>query len=257
MFPKVGEVPAMIRPDDIGSGAFKSNNPAASEVRRLFLDLKDHYGPQHWWPADSRFEIMIGAVLVQRTTWTSAAAAVERLRAAGGLACNTLALMTVRRLEPHLRGAGFFRRKAVLLIALAQLVRAHGGVRGLDRLDTPSLRSLLLSMDGIGPETADTILLYAFDRPVFVVDAYALRLIRRLGITLPDSPPHLQGIVAAELGDAAQLNEFHALIVEHGKRHCRAKPQCTGCCLRNRCASQLAGKTSQPCDPPGQVRADI
>ncbi len=247
----------MIRSDVIGSGVIKSNHAAASAIRRVFLDLKGHYGPQHWWPADSRFEIMIGAVLVQRTTWTSAAAAVERLRGAGALAWNSLALMNARRLEPLLRGAGFFRRKAVRLIALAQLVQAHGGLRGLDRLDTPSLRSLLLTMDGIGPETADTILLYAFDRPVFVIDAYALRLIRRLGISLPEGTSHLQGTVVAELGDAAQLNEFHALIVEHSKRHCRAKPQCNRCCLRNRCARYRDDETSQQCVPPKQVRADI
>jgi endonuclease III related protein len=209
-------------------------------IAELFERMLDRYGPQQWWPAEDEFEVMVGAVLVQRTAWRNAELAIAALRAAQLLDPVTLSETPPERIAGLIRSAGFYRRKAPLLVRIASFVLDGGGVPCLADLDTASLRERLLAIDGIGPETADAILLYAFHRPVFVIDTYALRLFERLqGVTRIASPAELRDRVIASLPRSARLNEFHALIVEHGKRHCRARPECVGCCVRNLCRSAL------------------
>ena len=181
--------------------------------------------------------MMAGALLTQRTTWRNAEQALASLRRADMLSARVLALLPVSTLEALIRSTGTFRVKAVRLRALARWYVDAGGYESLRHRSTLELRSELLGLEGIGPETADDILVYAFARPVFVVDAYARRILSRYGWAKEDEPYEaLSGAVARALGrDAAILGEFHALLVEHGKRHCRATPRCSGCPLGARC----------------------
>ncbi len=208
----------------------------AGQFAWLFRRLLAQHGAQHWWPAASRFEIIVGAMLVQRTTWHNAAAAVDALRGEDLLDAGALSEAPVLRIRRLIRPAGFHSRKPPRLKSLAAYIHAAGGVEGLDCLSTAELRDQLTALDGIGAETADAILLYAFERPVFVVDAYALRLFSRLSgrPTLP-RPDWLRSTVVADLADSSHLNEFHALIVAHCKTICRRTPRCEQCSVQSLC----------------------
>lgn len=208
-----------------------------SRLRTVLDRLAGAYGPQEWWPARDPFEMMAGALLTQRTTWRNAERAIASMRREGVLSPETLALVPVSRLEALVRMAGTFRTKAVRLKALARWYTDTGGRDALAARPTANLRSELLALPGIGPETADDILVYAFTRPVFVVDAYARRILSRYGWAQGDEPyEQLSDTVARAIGpDATLLGEFHALLVEHGKRYCRAAPRCAGCPLAAEC----------------------
>lgn len=205
-------------------------------VQALLTRLEQAYGAQQWWPADGAFEVIVGAVLVQRTTWHNAAAAIGILRARGLLSCKALASARIRRLESCVRTAGFYRTKAVRLRAIARHVRDCGGVDVLAGRPTAGLRDELLGLPGIGEETADAILLYAFDRPVWVSDAYSRRLLARLAGD-DWSGAHESSYVEplVRRGNTRALKELHALVVEHGKRCCKTQPECARCILRTRC----------------------
>jgi endonuclease-3 related protein len=178
---------------------------------------------------------MVGAVLVQRTTWRNAARAVAELRAVGLLDSNALANAAEPQVRHRIAAAGFYNTKAKRLIGLARFVEGAGGTDSLGALETKTLRERLLGVDGVGPETADAILLYAFERPACVVDAYLRRWHARMsGVESDDDA--LRKRVLAALPGAAELNGFHALIVMHGKQHCRSRPICDDCCLRKECA---------------------
>ena len=208
-----------------------------SAARTIFQRLAAAYGPQDWWPARDPFEMMAGALLTQRTAWRNAERAIASLRRAGALSPEVLAVLPPPALEALIRPAGTFRAKAARLRVLAQWYIDAGGRGSLMRRPTVELRAELLGLPGIGPETADDILVYVFARPVFVVDTYARRIFSRFGSAgKEESYEQLSAAVAGALGrDAAVLGEFHALLVEHGKRHCRATPRCTGCPLEARC----------------------
>ncbi len=208
-----------------------------SKLRAIFDRLAAAYGPQGWWPARGPFEMMAGALLTQRTAWRNAELAIASLRRAGALSPEVLAVLPTPALEALVRPAGTFRAKAARLRALARWYVEAGGREPLMRRPTPELRSELLGLPGIGPETADDILVYVFARPVFVVDTYARRIFSRYGWARGDEPyDRLSATVAGALRrDATVLGELHALLVEHGKRHCRATPRCPGCPLAAQC----------------------
>lgn len=207
----------------------------------IYHRLLAHYGPQHWWPTitGSRWEVMLGAVLVQRTTWRNADRALKNLLSALGPAglSDPAALLSAPdgRLVELLRPAGHFNRKPRTLKLLAQLVLDLGGADALSTSpeSATALRVRLLGTWGIGPETADAILLYALGRTVFVADAYALRLGARWGVLAADaSYAEVQGAFSENLPqDVGLFNEYHALIVEHGKQLCRPVPLCDLCPL--------------------------
>lgn len=183
---------------------------------------------------------MIGAVLTQNTAWRNVEHALANLRTRGGLSLHGIRRMPVNDLSRCLRPAGYYNVKARRVRALCEWLGARGGVAALKSTSTTGLRSDLLSVHGIGPETADAILLYAFDRPVFVVDAYTRRLAHRLGWIAEEEPYDAlrQGFESALGVDAGVFNELHALIVAHGKAHCRSRPSCVECCLRSMCQFQ-------------------
>ncbi len=209
--------------------------------RALYRRLLDAYGPQHWWPADDVFEMMLGAVLIQHTAWPNASRAIDNLRNAGLLAPKLLHEAGLDRIMALIRPAGVYRVKARRIQTFVRWYRSQGEYSALRALQTSELRRALLQIHGIGPETADDILVYAFGRPVFVVDAYARRLFGRYGLARGDER-YLQLKAMVEAGfseDASMLGEFHALIVEHGKQSCRPKPLCESCRLRTHCAWAL------------------
>lgn len=209
------------------------------QLLRIYQSLYDVHGLQHWWPARSHFEVMVGAVLVQNTSWQhSARPAVLALKRAKQLSPAKITALPSAKLAKLIRSSGTHGVKAKRLKALSRWLLGQGGVARARRLDTDSLRQSLLAVHGIGPETADCILLYVFDRPVFMADAYARRFLGRLGMKfVPDNYESVRRKVQAVLpADAAMYNEFHALIVRHSKELCRVQPLCERCALRRNCA---------------------
>jgi endonuclease-3 related protein len=207
----------------------------ADTLTEIYRRLLAAYGPQHWWPADSPLEVMIGAVLTQNTAWHAVEKAMANLKSRGLLSVQALRRIPQEELAPLLRPAGYFRLKTRRLKNLISLVSgAYGG--DLERMaiaGTPELREALLKVNGIGPETADSILLYAFRRPVFVVDAYTLRVMSRHGLIGSEATYHgLQELFLEHLAeDEVIFNEYHALLVRVGKAHCRRTPLCPECPL--------------------------
>ncbi|MFQ5754677.1 MAG: endonuclease III domain-containing protein [Acidiferrobacterales bacterium] len=212
-------------------------------MRGTFERLFAAYGPRGWWPGDSIFEIMVGAVLTQNTAWTNVEKAISNLRHAKALSPEAIVGAHPRRLASLIRPSGYFNVKARRLRALCRWLLAQGGIKKLARMDTQALRLALLSVHGVGRETADDILLYAFARPVFVIDAYTRRIFTRLGmIAGTEDYEGLRRMFEQVLGaDVALYNEYHALIVRHGKDVCRKKPQCNSCCLAAICSAHGEG----------------
>lgn len=201
--------------------------------------LRRAYGPQpHWWPGDSPFEIMIGAILTQNTQWSNVETALTQLKQRNCLDPHTLAELPQAELQTAIRCSGYYRQKSQRIQRFCRWLIEQGGVTELTRIETTSLRNQLLSLNGIGPETADDILLYGLQRPVFVIDAYTRRLATRLGWHVEkESYDHWQSCFEAQLPKSVELfGEFHGLIVLHAKKHCNKKPNCSECCCRTICS---------------------
>ena len=205
-------------------------------LSRFYITLLESFGPQGWWPARTRCEVICGAILTQNTTWRNATLALKNLRKAGLLAWQLLRQVSLGELEEMVRPAGFYRQKAKALHNFANWIdQAHGG--SLDALfsqGTARARAQLLALNGIGPETADAILLYAGRQPVFVADAYTRRVISRHQLLSPEADyDSAQQYLHQHLTpDEALFNEFHALLVEAAKRYChRNVAHCEECPL--------------------------
>lgn len=210
--------------------------PTFAEVYRRLYDCN---GKQHWWPAESPFEVMVGAVLTQNAAWANVERAIDNLKESGTLTAAAIVQTHPRRLASRLRPSGYFNIKAKRLRALCRWLLDAGDVEAVAEWSTESLRKALLGINGVGPETADDILLYAFHRPVFVIDAYTRRIFHRLGlITGMEDYETLRCIFETSLqSEVGLFNEYHALIVLHGKDVCRKRPLCNLCCLREACPS--------------------
>ncbi len=208
-------------------------------IREVFDRLMAAFGPQGWWPAETPFETMVGAILTQNTAWTNVELAVGRLKAAGAMDARTLLDMPDVELQTLIRPAGTFRVKAGRLKAFLTYFVSRYGADVSRMMDVPTgrLREELLSVNGIGPETADCILLYALNRPSFVVDAYARRVFGRLGLVDPgiEYRDIKRRFEAALPVDTEVYNEYHALIVALGKRVCLPAPRCGACVLNSIC----------------------
>ena len=227
-----------------------SGRTGAADVRDVYQRLFDAYGPQRWWPGDTPFEVIVGAILTQSAAWTNVEKAVANLKAAGALSLEGIDRLDEADLARLLYPAGYYNAKARKLKAIVALVADRFG-GDLDRLlvaPVEELRPLLLATHGIGPETADSILLYAAGRPVFVVDAYTRRLLARLAIEpATDGYESWRSLFESALPeDAALFNEYHALIVRHGKERCRRQPLCEGCPLLDVCPTGQAGTSRRP-----------
>lgn len=211
-------------------------DPTKARLLRLYRGLERQFGPQHWWPGRTSFEIAVGAVLTQNTAWINAARAVAALRARGLLSPHRLDALPETELASVIRSAGTYRLKARRLRAFTQwLIERFGGrFLGMRRAPLSSVRRELLRVPGLGPETVDSILLYSAGRPVFVADAYARRVLARHRIIAPNAAyEDVRAFMETHLpSDPALFNECHALLVALGKRYCRTRPRCDECPLR-------------------------
>jgi endonuclease-3 related protein len=211
-------------------------DPTKARLLRLHVALERRFGPQRWWPARTAYEVAVGAVLTQHTAWTNAARAVAALSARRLLRPARVAALAEGALAAVIRPAGTYRVKARRLRALTLwlLARFDGRFDGLRRAPLAPLRREMLAIPGLGPETADAILLHAAGRPVFVADAYVRRVLARHRL-LPSGAGYeeARGFVQAHLpSDPALFNELHALLVAVAKSHCRTVARCEGCPLR-------------------------
>lgn len=209
---------------------------STGHILRGFYDaLYRAYGPQGWWPGRTRTEIVVGAILTQNTNWRNAERAIAQLRAAGLLDWAALQEVSAEDLAERIRPAGYYNIKARRLKNLVAWLwaRHDGDFDGLASMNVGDLREQLLGIHGVGPETADSILLYGLDLPSFVVDAYTARVAGRHGL-IDDGAGYeaLKSLFEDSLpADAEMFNEYHALLVEVGKRHCRPRARCDGCPL--------------------------
>ncbi len=205
----------------------------------VYDSLLSTYGAQHWWPGDSGFEMMVGAVLTQATAWANVEKAISNLRSANALTPQAIRVIGQVELAKLVYPSGYYNAKARKLKALAQYLgdRFADDLDAMAREDMDSLRRELLSVHGIGEETADDILLYVAGQPSFVVDTYTRRLFWRLGLA-PEMGSYGQyrAVFMAHLPrDAELFAEYHALIVRHGREVCTKTPACEGCCLLEVC----------------------
>jgi len=209
----------------------------------VFDALYSTYGPQYWWPGDSPFEVIVGAILTQNTAWQSVANAIDNLKRQRLLDADALLDAEPETVKALIAPAGFFNVKYDRLRNVLEYLRSHDmDLERFRHLPIDDLRAELLQVKGIGPETADSILLYGFGRPVFVVDAYTRRLFSRLGYEWMDKAPYdqIQRFFMEKAPSYMGLyNEYHALIVAHCKETCKNKPLCADCCLRACCAGCL------------------
>ena len=206
---------------------------------RIYERLFHAYGPQHWWPGDSPFEIIIGAILTQSTAWTNVEKALNNLKNAGVLSPESLRDIPEADLARLIQPSGYFNAKAKKVKAfMAYLWDArHGDLDSLLHGNPVCLRDELLSIYGIGPETADDIVLYAAVMPSFVIDAYTRRILQRLGLDQGATTyDEYQQVFHTSLPpDMPLFNEYHGLLVKHGKDVCKKRPVCAGCCLLEVC----------------------
>lgn len=210
-----------------------------SNLMVIYQRLLNDYGTHDWWPAQTPFEVVIGAILTQNTNWKNVEQALNNLRRAEALNPETIRQLSTPKLERLIRPSGFFRQKSERLKLFCQ----HLKERHQDRLDLwlkqdfDQVRNELLDLKGIGPETADSIMLYAGQRLTFVVDAYTNRVFTRLGLLKgKEKYAEVRKMFMREVEpDVKIYNEYHALIVNHCKEHCRKKPLCQDCPLFDMC----------------------
>lgn len=218
-----------------------SASGSARLLRRMYDKLVAAYGAQAWWPAETAFEVVVGAYLTQNTSWRGVEKSILNLKAHGAMSVAGVRGLSEERLRELIRPSGFMIRKAAAIKAFVAFLDAeHGG--SLDSLAAeplPAARTRLLALPGVGPETADAILLYALGRPAMVVDEYLRRVATRHGL-LPEGAKYaeIQALAVGSMsGEGAETlirhcNEFHALMVMIGKNHCGPRPKCEGCPLR-------------------------
>jgi len=225
---------------------------SATRLRTLYETLAAHYGPQHWWPSQSPLETIVGACLTQGTAWTAVERSLANLRQHNLLHFEALRNLPIDELCELIRPSGFMQRKAATLQAILKLIHTQygGSIEAFARVPPAEARAQLLAVSGIGPETADAILLYALNQPAMVVDEYLRRVTLRHGLAPSGASYHaLQQLALSAFADeqdptalADHCNEFHALIVQIGKDHCRRSPNCARCPLRADIDAHLQGK---------------
>ncbi|MDD5595658.1 MAG: endonuclease III domain-containing protein [Candidatus Omnitrophica bacterium] len=209
--------------------------------RKLFTfygKLYRYFGPQKWWPAESPFEVMVGAILTQNTSWGNVEKAIRNLKAKKVLSAKKLNQLSGKKLALLIRPSGFYNLKSKRLKKFLQFFFSHfgGKIRKMAAADVLSLRQQLLSVKGVGRETADSILLYALNKPIFVVDAYTRRIFSRHKLIPEDAIyDEIQGLFMRNLKNEAKLfNEYHALLVKLGKEFClKRRPRCEACPLKS------------------------
>lgn len=205
------------------------------ELKSIYNALHRYYGPTHWWPGDSPFEVVVGAILTQNTAWPNVEKAIATLKSNHMLSPRSLLAAPIEQLENTIRSAGYYHQKAERLRRFCYYLLEHydGSIAKMSRRPLYELREELMNLNGIGPETADDILLYACEKPIFVVDAYTKRILFRCGL-IPEKIRYenLQQLIQDSITpEIKTYKEFHGLIVWLGKDFCRKIPHCQGCPL--------------------------
>ena len=206
-----------------------------NKLKKIYNTLYSHYGNLNWWPADTPFEVIVGTILTQNTAWSNVEKAIERFE--GDLSPERVMSLSMEELQEIIRPAGFFRQKAQYLKAVTEWFISYDCNIDLIRKHSLSdIRAELLKVRGVGNETADSILLYAFGLPSFVVDAYTMRFFRRFPVAAGNTYMEVKNYCEKELpSDIEVYSHFHALIVHNGKEHCKKKTECAGCPLEKYC----------------------
>jgi endonuclease-3 related protein len=221
-----------------------ARQPTTAILLEIYHKLIDRYGPQRWWPARGPFEVIVGAILTQSTAWNNVEKAIDNLRKSGCLSAAALRGLSEPDLAALVRPCGYYNVKARRLRSFVRWLGEsfHDDLDRMFARDVGELRRELLGVHGIGEETADSILLYAGDRPVFVIDAYTRRIFGRLGLApARDSYAAFQAMFMDSLPtDARLFNEYHALLVHLGKESCRQTPRCPECPLVDKCRCQIS-----------------
>ena len=220
------------------------------DLLRLYDRMNARFGDLHWWPADGPFEVMVGAILTQNTAWTNVEKAIAALKQRRLLTPLALSRTDEATLAGIIRPSGYYNVKAKRLKAFVRFFLAEygGNAEAMSAWEIAPLREKLLGVPGVGPETADSILLFACRKPVFVSDAYTRRILLRHRLIPADADYHqIQNLFMANLPpDVVLFNQFHALLVQTGKAFCRKTPQCAPCPLetlpKDECAVPLAGE---------------
>jgi endonuclease-3 related protein len=222
-------------PDTQRSSRFKSQ-----KLNEIYQALFARYGPQSWWPGDTPFEVIVGAILTQSAAWGNVEKAIANLKKAGALNPISLRNLELGKIAELVYPSGYYNAKALKLRAFVEYLGAahRASLDKLFSLDVPTLRDELLNVHGIGPETADSIILYAAHKPIFVIDAYTRRIISRLGLNpAREDYSSYQALLMENLpADETLFNEYHALFVRHGKEVCKKTPVCANCCLSKLCS---------------------
>jgi len=215
------------------------NQALRQALLNIYHQLMARYGPQYWWPAPEPFEIIVGAILTQSAAWGNVEKAIANLQSAGTLSPNALRRLPLTELGRLIHPCGYYNAKALKLKSFAHWLGAHynDNLSKLFAHDIDYLRPQLLSVHGIGQETADSIILYAANKPIFVIDAYTRRIINRIGLApASNSYSAYQALFMDNLPtDTRLFNEYHALLVRLAKEVCRRHPFCPQCCLNNFC----------------------
>jgi len=210
--------------------------PTRKNLSSIYKKLLDAFGPQYWWPAKTKFEVIVGAILTQNTNWSNVEKALSNLKKEKVLDTRSLSEIPSHKLASLIKPAGYFNVKAKRIKSFMKFLFSEysGKLSSMQKEDAHVLRKKLLSVNGIGPETADSIVLYAFNNPVFVVDAYTKRVFSRHELISKDDDYNcVQDVFMRNLShDTKMFNEYHALIVKLCKEFCKTKPICSECPLR-------------------------
>lgn len=204
-----------------------------ARLLRIYRRLFRRFGPQQWWPGDTPFEVAVGAILTQNTNWSNVEKAIANLKSCGMLSARSLNRAPQQQLASLIRPAGYYNIKTLRLKNFVAMLtdEYRGSMVRMQKAPLPAVREQLLGVNGIGPETADSIILYALEKPVFVIDAYTKRVLSRHTIMAHDAPYYAyQELFHAHLEHEVKLfNEYHALLVRLAKEYCRPLPCCSGC----------------------------
>ena len=206
----------------------------------IYRILRRRFGFLNWWPGETKAEILVGAVLTQQTSWKNVEKAIAELKRNNALNIEKLAKMNIRKLERLIRQSGFYRQKASRLKGICTyILKRHGSIEAMFRQDIAELRKELLSLNGVGRETADSIILYASEKPIFVIDAYTRRAMSRIsGGVISEETDYdtLRAYFESHIKkDITLYKDFHAQFVELGKNYCKSKPLCEECPLNRVC----------------------
>ncbi len=204
--------------------------------RKMYSIMFRRYGDLGWWPAETREEILIGTILTQNTTWVNVTKCISALKAKQLLTIRKIAKLDQTKLEELIRSSGYFRQKANRLKTIcARIISDFGGIESMDTMSTDDISEYFSNLKGIGRETLDSILLYVFNRPVFVIDAYTLRILERVSSSTIH-PDKIRADVLRDLkSNIKDLKNYHAMFVETGKNYCKKQPKCLECPLYQEC----------------------